>query len=295
MPLSKLSVLILINFLATKCAANIVDELTQRLSYVTNECFDAQNVKQPAYKCSGIIFRGIHLNKGQRFAWSLKPSDKKINSFAFGFLRRDHPFSWVGSGYDAGFIIYPHLKTPSHKTTQKVLCTYPIDGATDYRNDRGCGKRSNDTTGLSQQCDAQNITSFPKWVEYFKFLNTGNMVEFIMSHCGFDASKKTTAVDNFALTLQANSYLQNVQDVQHGTRYAYVSSEFRVEGWDENNAKTIPIEAFFYFINTANGYEHAVKYRDEFYAQTGENMPIVGIHLPSDTDSNIYVKEGKQG
>ena len=67
-------------------------------------------------------------------------------------------------------------------------------------------------------------------------------------------------------------------------------NELRVEGCDENSVKSIPIEAFFYIINTQKGYANAVKYRNNFYAQSGgENIPIVGIKLPTTTDPNVHI------
>ena len=80
---------------------------------------------------------------------------------------------------------------------------------------------------------------------------------------------KETETQHFAVALQANTLL-------HNERNEYNNNELRVEGWDENNVKSIPIEAFFYFINTQNGYANAVKYRNDFYAQSGdETIPLL--------------------
>lgn len=282
----KIGILILL-CLASVLGRNIVDELEQRFNDETNECFDSKNVTQPSYKCSGLILRGVRSNNHEiKFAWGIKPADKEKKSFSFGYLRRDHPFSWLGKGYEAGFIIYPHLRTPRHKSTQKVLCYFPVDGHTDVRLDRGCGQRDNDTIGISRPCHLQNITTFPRWVEHFKEI-TDETILFIMSQCGFDMTKKTE-LDNFSVALQANIYLQN------GTTLASIASELRVESWDENNTKTLPIEAFFYFSDTKNGKKEAIKYRNDFFIRSGgEKIPIVEIQLPTKTNPEIHITELK--
>lgn len=226
--------------------------------------------------------RGVRFyNNETKFAWSLKPGDKEKNAFSFGYLRRDHPFKYLGKGYDAGFIIYPHLKTPRHKSLQKVLCFFPVDANTDARFDRGCGRRQNDTTGMSRQCDAQNITTLPQWVEHYEKIAHDKLL-FIFMQCGFDMTKGSE-LDNYEVARQANIYLQN------GTLYKSICSELRFEGWDENNAKTLPIETFFYFIDSINGKEDAINYRNEFFTQSGENIPIVGIQLPTESNPNIQI------
>lgn len=280
--------LLVIGFVSqSSCRGNIVKELTKRFYDVSNECFDANNETQPLYKCSGIIIRGVR-SYGTKFAWSLKPADKEKNSFAMGFLRNDHSFSRLGKGYDAGFILYPHLLTPNEKNTQKVLCAFPVDAYTDYRGDRGCGLRNSDTIGSSQQCDAQNITSFTQWLSHFNKTSSENPC-FQIRQCGFDMTKETAA-QNFAVARDANKYLHN-----SNTRMSFISSELRVEGWDENNTKQIPIQSFFHFIDSDKGYENAVKYQHDFYTQSGgEKVPIVGIRLPTASNPNIYIEEAHQ-
>ena len=66
-------------------------------------------------------------------------------------------------------------------------------------------------------------------------------------------------------------------------------TQLRVEGWDEDDAKSIQFQVFHYHISTENGYQNAVMFRGDFYSQSGgENVPIAGIKLPSDEDPNVH-------
>lgn len=274
----KVGVLTVMFFAASISGGNIVDELRRRFNDVTNECVDAQNNTQPAYKCAGLLIRGVELRKGMKFAWSLKSIDKEQNALSYAFLRRNHTFEYLGTGYDAGFILYPHLKTPPHKLQPKVLCTFPYNSNTVQRSDRGCGRNAADKTGSSEPCHTQNITTASEWLEHFELTNWANILL-----CGFKTIKHRETED-FATAIQANILLLQNDII------AKFSNELRIEGWHEDNAKSIPIEAFFYFIGTKNGYQNAVKFRDDFRAQSGgEIVPIVGIKLPTDNDPNVHI------
>ena len=201
-------------------------------------------------------------------------------AFSFAYLRRDIKFPRMVTGYNAGFILYPHLKTPPHKSKQRVLCSYPVNGASAFREDRGCGRplpEFDETgSGSGAPCHIQNITTASQWLENY------NSSEYM---CGFKMMKETAAKD-FATCLQAQALLI----ANRPRKYVYINNELRVESWDEYNVKSLPIEAFFYFVGFKNGYEAAIKYRDEFYDHSGgENLPIVGIKLPSHDDENIQI------
>lgn len=301
----------------SSCQKDIVEELKERYYDTSTECFDAKNEAQPIYKCSGIIIRGIDLYKNvTKFAWSLKPLDKARNSFSFGFLRQDFQFTILGRGYDAGFIIYPHLSTPIGKSTPKVLCGFPADARTDARSDRGCGLMRNDVTGTSQRCDAQNITTFTQWLSHYNEIINSKIecnfidnfeprmvcgsdlknwqatpdevpgVRFDLRQCGFDLSN-INAVQNFDVMREAHLYLKNDPIL------AYEGNELKLEAWDENDAKQIPIQAFFYFMGTEKGYESALKYQSDFYTESGgEMVPIVGIRLPTTSNPDIQIQKG---
>ena len=277
-------VLIVFGFvLKSSCEVDIVQELLDRFYDESGECLDSQGVAKPLYECSGIIIRGVKFHSNEtKFAWSLKSGDKEKNSFSFAFLRNDHSFSSL-IYYDAGYILYPHQKTPIKKNKQQVLCAFPVNAGTDARNDRGCGQSRSDTTGVSRKCDVQNITTFTDWLAHYDAIMAGEDPWFEISQCGFDTTKETAA-QNFAVAMEANAFLQKTDNPR-------LNSEMRVEGWDENNAKKIPIQSFFYFINNETGRANAEKFRDDFYVESnGEKVPIVGIRLPNITHPEIQIE-----
>lgn len=255
---------------------DIVAELTNRFYDVSTECLDDQNQAQPLYKCSGMLIRGITYSIAKKFAW-YSPRDFKDQSLSFSFLRRDQTYD---SQYESGFIFYPQLKTPSQKKVQNVLCAFPLNAATNVRIDRGCGKFSGDHTGLTQPCELQNITSFEDWLIHHKKVQQSSSE----LGCGFDMTKETAA-RSFALSMKANTYLQAKLENVAG------HNELLLEAWDENNAKQIPIEAFFYVIDSKNAREHAVKNQKDFYiASGGEEVPVVGIRFPTKSNPEIYIE-----
>lgn len=140
----------------------------------------------PAYKCSGILIRGVRdIHTKWRFAWSLKPGNRERNSFSVAFLRKDTRFSQFPRGYDSGFIIYPHLKTPSRKNIYSVLCAFPLDAHSDNRLDHGCGRSRSERFGHSRRCDAVGLTSYISWIAYYEILMALN-ANVVTEQCGFE-------------------------------------------------------------------------------------------------------------
>lgn len=143
-------------------AVDIVRTLQIRYNDLSSNCLDSKDRTKPAYECSGLIIRGVNIeNSEMKFAWSKKESNRRTNAFSVGFLRRDQLFSEL-LGYDTGFIIYPHLKTPSNRQQNelKVFCAFPVDANTNGREGHhGCGKLCYDDTETSRSCDVQGINS----------------------------------------------------------------------------------------------------------------------------------------
>lgn len=246
------------------------------------ECVDKHNKKHPAYKCSGIIIRGVRENTDLKYAWSLKPGNKESKSFSAAFLREDTPFEKFPRGYDTGFIIYPHWKTPEKENTYKVYCAFPLDAHTDGRAGHGCERLTSDTTGSSRHCNDQGITSLDKWKSHYHGIMSSWNRNFVVRQCAFDMTKSTAARD-FAIALKANSYLR------YSNEYSFRNNELLIHMWDENKPKLLPIEAFFYLIDSPGAYATARKHQRDFRKGCGGNKPIVGIRLPSPSNPNIYV------
>lgn len=121
-------------FTTSVCKREIVKELTKRFYDKQTKClvqYKAGKGFRPAYECSGILIRGVNdkkIHKELKNAWDFKSSNRQRKSFSMTFLRKDSPFSQFPSGYNTGFILYPHLKTPNHKNRKGVYCAFPLDG-----------------------------------------------------------------------------------------------------------------------------------------------------------------------
>lgn len=265
---------------------NIAKRLKDRFNHKPKYCYDHHRKKQPAYKCSGIIIRGVKDTRPNP-PWALKPGNIAKKSFSVAFLREDTPFTGFPFGYDSGFIIYPHHETPKKKNTYKVFCAFPVDGWTDFRAGHRCGKNTGDGSGKSSHCDTQGITTYNKWKEHYRQV-TSARGNFAANQCAFDMTKSTAAKD-FAVVVKANSYLRKY------TGYAFVNNELLFHAWNANNPKDLPIEAFFYLLNVPSSLEKAKAYQDYYYKRSGgEKIPIVGLRFPTKSNRNIHVEYFKR-
>lgn len=259
---------------------NIANDLMLRYNNTIKKC----SGNEAAYECSGIMIRGINQENKLPHAWSLKPGNVQKTSFSFGYLRADQQFSQFPRGYNSGFIIYPHLKTPAGKNTYKVYCAFPVDGATDGREGHGCGRSTGDVVGTSRHCDRQGIVTFSKWVSLFNSIMNSNDPNLVNRQCAFDM----TLPDNgtlFDIVKNANQYIQ-----KNSSKYYMRNNELLLHAWGQNNAKVLPIEAFFYIIGSSNGLSLAQNYQRDFYCQSrGEIVPVVGLTLAKNFNDKITI------
>lgn len=209
----------------------------------------------------------------------MKAGNKKRDSFSMAFLRVDSIFSQFPSGYETGFIVYPHLLTPRNKHRKRVYCAFPVDGHTDGRRGHGCGqsRKRDDPKGTSKHCNSQGINSFDKWFAHYNKI-VKRRGYFVRKQCAFDMTKKTAARD-FEIILRAKNYMQN-------SKYGLRNNEILFHDWKDNDPKDLPIEAFFFLENRRDGYKKAKRYQEDYRRLSGEVIPIVGITLPS--PSNQY-------
>ena len=262
--------------------ANIANDLKARYSDSTKIC----SGDKPAYQCSGIMIRGINQANKLPHAWSLKPANKQKESFSFAFLRHDQPFSSFPRGYDSGIIMYPQLKTPTDKNTYKVYCAFPMDGGTDARPGHGCGMYNNEA--MSDHCDRVGVTSYSAWVNNFNRIMNSNDSNFISRQCAFDMTISSRAKD-FDIIRQANQYIQ-----KNSSKYYMRNNELLVHAWNDDNAAPLPIEAFFYLIDSTDGLKHAQEFQKDYYNQANkEVVPIVGIKLPQSPSDQLTVSYKK--
>lgn len=256
---------------------DVASVLTAQYNDTRKYCYSAS---LPAYLCSNVIFRATDPSKTE--PW--KPDDKNINSggTSFSFLRKDAKYNNLAFNRVNGYIVYPQNDRLAGQLSIDILCSYPIDGATDNRDDGGCGKSSNATID-SEECQLQNIFTANDWLTHYEAGGNSHS-----NQCGFIVSENSAykkdydVADAFYQTISAMSLIAsesfNEQD------------ELRLQTWgtDSTTLANLPLQAFFY-LSGSNGLANAQKDQQNYYQSYGRVVPIVQIALPvSTTDDAVF-------
>lgn len=245
--------------------------LTAQYNDTRKYCYSAS---LPAYLCSSVIFRATNPTKDE--PW--KPDDKNISSggTSFSFLRKDAKYNNLAFERINGYIIYPRNDRLAGQLSIDILCAYPIDGATDNRNDGGCGT-SRYATINSEECQLQNIFTAEGWLSHYQAGGNSHT-----NQCGFIVSENSAykkdydVADAFYQTIRAMSLI--------ASESFYEQNEMRLQTWgtDSTTLSHLPIQAFFY-LNATNGLANAQKDQRNYDQTYGIAVPIVKITLPSST------------
>ncbi|RYZ78613.1 MAG: hypothetical protein EOO68_40120 [Moraxellaceae bacterium] len=86
---------------------------------------------------------------------------------SFTYLRRDLGIARFNGGETQGFIVKDfEAAQQAGQLTLRLLCSFPSDGWTVGRSDRGCGaiKAYPDT---SRYCSVQGIDTVQEWVRHY--------------------------------------------------------------------------------------------------------------------------------
>ncbi|MDX7998197.1 hypothetical protein FE394_03040 [Xenorhabdus sp. Reich] len=226
-----------------------------------NDCGDEKN---PAFLCSGILLRGT-IASDNYHSWNLSPFSQEIGGASFSYLRNDSKLLSLAYNYQNGFIFRPYLHDSEGKTHPEVLCYFPDDAASGYRDGHRCGA----TPSLPQSapCQQQGITTAQQWIQRYSNNNRNDSVQ-----CGFDVKLQTSGnADAFMQGIQARAQLQLAEN-----------NEAVLAAWPQDIPNQLPIEAFFYLSESASGLKGAQHDQKDFYNSTGKVITIIKIKLPSD-------------
>ncbi|MNJ44908.1 hypothetical protein D3C77_399800 [compost metagenome] len=240
--------------------------LTARYNDTQQNCRGSASM--PAFLCSGVILRITTFSTAYD-AWD--PSDNAIakKGVSFSYLRKDSKFQrmpWNGTN---GFVLYPIFGAPPDKIDPDVLCSYPIDGWTDTRNER-CGTYPNNPT--SQPCELQNITTYTQWLALYTQQAAANA-----KLCAFnvrdDRNQLAGPAFYASLLAKSNGAPGDLRFVQH--------NELVIAPWAKGQAKVLPLQAFFY--TTSAGLAEAKRNRASFLSKAGTSLPLIKVTLPQTT------------
>ncbi|MED7666299.1 halovibrin HvnA [Pseudomonas moraviensis subsp. stanleyae] len=245
----------------TQTGAEVATSLTARYNDVRTNCGSAS---MPAFLCRGIVLRSTVPSTAYK-AWNPSPHSQKSGGVSFSYLSKDAKFTGLVFGQKNGYIFYPVLSRPIGTRQIEVLCSYPLDGATQLRDAPGCGAHPY-SPDRSRRCQTIGITTAEGWIANRRS-NSWNL-------CSFDVrdSMNNQGADSFYQTIRAHQ-------LERFFAGAHDYIELILATWPQNIPKELPIEAFFYLEGGLAGAQFDQK--DFFDSTGGKVVPIVKIVLPA--------------
>jgi hypothetical protein len=249
-----------------RTGTEVATRLTARYNDVSTNCGAAS---KPAFLCRGIVLRSTVPSTAYK-AWNPSPHSQKSGGVSFSYLSKDAKFTGLVFGQKNGYIFFPMLLRPVDTRQIEVLCSYPLDGATQLRDAPGCGAHPY-SPDRSRRCQTIGITTAEGWIANRRN-NSWNL-------CSFDVRD---AMNNQA----ADSFYQTIRAHQLGGFFAgqhdYI--ELILATWPQNIPRELPIEAFFYLEGGLAGAQFDQK--DFFDSTGGKVVPIIKIVLPTSPSAN---------
>lgn len=243
------------------------NNLSQQYNNSTAAC---KGDNSPAFNCSGVTLRGTD-HSSSYFAWNPSPASVTSGGVSFSYLRADSKYDNLAYSYYNGFFLYTKENKPEGKIDLDVLCSFPIDAATNSRSDAGCGMYNGQRQ--SKQCQLQGITDADGWYAHYVQYNRSHT-----SQCGFGL---TDAYANVS-----DAFYQSILSMAMiGNESFKTQNELRIATWPQDIAETLPIQAFFY-LNDA-GLADAKADQTDFYNQTnGMYVPVIKLTLPTSQNAD---------
>lgn len=229
---------------------------------------DCSTAIRPAFLCAGVLFRGTTASTAYH-SWNPNPSSKR-GSVSFAWLRQDANFGSMH--YTNGFVFLPKLHADEFGYRPMfVLCAFPLDGGTESRSEKGCGKRPGDTPH-SRPCATQNITTAAAWLTAYRVkpYDYDNQCSFNVTYGTPDTANAFSQV--YLAMASLNGELFNPPAHWNGT------NELLIETWPQDIPRELPIEAFFY-TGTKTGLDGARYDQKDFYGATGRWVPVIRLTL----------------
>ncbi|MFJ5299613.1 hypothetical protein ACIQAL_24225 [Pseudomonas sp. NPDC088368] len=249
--------------------AGIGEDTARALTRQYHDTREACAGNSPAFKCSGILLRTTKPSLAYH-TWDHSPNSREKGGVSFSYMRADAPIQRLAGSGKSGYILMPDSLKKPEALAYEVLCAYPTDGDSWYRDRGGCGDNSR-TSDTEMFCQEIGVRTAGEWFEKYTF-TPGHSGERYYSQCAFDMSESrgAEATKEFYGTLRLMKLLR-------GDPFPW--NEVMVKAWDENHAHRLPIQAFFYVKNKHGSGDYARHDQQDFYAQTGRFIPIIEIDL----------------
>lgn len=240
-----------------------------------NTVTDCGTPTTPAFLCSGVTLR-ITKTSDNYDPWDHSDFSRTTDAVSFSYLRADTKFvraPWNGAN---GFIFYPYFSAPTDKIKPEIICYFPLDGATFYRDAAGqYGCRDSIVPPFvfptSKPCREQNVTTAEQWVAHYQSVPHSRNPT--VHSCAFmvESDLGAEAVSAFNQAIRVRSLIPTVAFGDH--------NELRIKAWPENQPGVLPIQAFFYL---GAGLANARIDQQKYYDRTGGMVvPIIRLTLPN--------------
>ncbi|MEL4071662.1 hypothetical protein WKW50_16075 [Ochrobactrum sp. GPK 3] len=248
-----------------------------KLYYNNKDCRLAVNLLRISpISCSGIIVHGKETPESH--AWIPDINDPR-NAVSFSYLRYDIPTTYLFS--PSGYIYDQH--DGSEKAFLQYYCIYPFDSLSvipSYHSaaSHGCGFADIQNKAESfSSCPDVSITTADAFIK--KYLPNGIGSPIVPQQCSFEPNK----MDPFLTSI----------DVQIKTKSKYWN-ELITSIWTEEDAKNLPIIAFFYLFGQDDGRKSALEYQKDYCEMYGKFIPVVSLDLTKTASGAIRGDRAEQ-
>ncbi|WP_434628356.1 hypothetical protein [Pseudomonas sp. Z6-14] len=208
-----------------------------------------------AYYCSGVLVSGLAGNFTVKF-WEHGPTAIELGARSFSYLRRD-----VGTRtltQPSGMVFSDAFTAISQGKPLEVLCAYPLVSAN--RDKYGCGIGGSENDPGS--CAAQGVSDAPGWLAFFQQQGQEPSLQ---------CSLSSRIAGQFRASLLAHEQL--------GGSWVAQPNQLQVRNWDSQAPAQVPVQALFYDVHGAKGLRVAQSDQRDYYAATGEWLPILRLDM----------------
>lgn len=258
-------------------------DVAQKLTKLYNDTRqDCGGPSKPAFLCSGVLFRATWPSTDYMF-YSVSPKSQKSGGISVSYLRKDAKFRRLAYGLKSGFILNPIFGNPKENKDYDVLCSFPIDAATDARAQAGCTDSSFTPNYVEKSCQDLGITTADQWYADYRKHNGDHSMQ-----CSFDVRDDRNKD-------AAPAFYQSILPMQKmGEESMQTQDELRIAKWEEDPPRSPSVMALFYADDS--GVEGARLNQIQWYESTQQYLPIINLQLPQtrQDDAKFVYNERKQ-
>ena len=261
----------------------VARHLTERYNNTASNCGSSST---PSFICNGVMIRGT-ANNPTFHVWNNSPAARAKGGVSFSYLRSDAKFKTFAYGYTNGYIMTAYSFVPE-KFKPQVLCFFPIDAGSVYRDNKGCGAFSYQGSQFpgSGPCHLNGVVTLDQWWQHYNAHSESRH----SWQCGFDVSdgRDQAGAVAFATGVAAMKRMGNESfETQNELILAY---------WNDGLGKTLPLEAFFYLRNSAQGKADAQRNQRDLRDTDGVVIPVISVQLPQSpgAQATFYYLAGDQ-